>query len=144
MYESILTGTKKNLGIDTAYTAFDPDIIMHINSVFSILNGIGLGPAEGFMIDDDTAEWAEFMGTDNRLNSVKTYVYLRVRMLFDPPTTSYMITALEAQYKEIEWRLSIQRESVAWVDPDPPVLVDDLYDGGNINSSGDTYDGGMP
>lgn len=130
MYESILTGTKKNLGITEDYTAFDADIVMHINSVFSILNGVGLGPAEGFMISDKTAVWATFLGTDNRLNSVKTYVYLRVRMLFDPPTTSYLINALEAQYKEIEWRLSIQRESTAWVDPDPVVLGDNLYDGG--------------
>lgn len=127
---SILTDTKKILGIAEEYTAFDQDIITHINSVFVILNGLGIGSEEGFDISDDTAVWTDFLGDDKRLNSVKSYVYLRVRLLFDPPQTSFHISALENQYKELEWRLSIQRESVAWIDPDPAPVQDVVYDGG--------------
>lgn len=127
---SILTDTKKILGIAEEYTAFDQDIITHINSVFVILNGLGIGPEEGFDISDDTAVWTDFLGDDKRLNSVKSYVYLRVRLLFDPPQTSFHISALENQYKELEWRLSIQRESTSWIDPDPAPVQDVVYDGG--------------
>lgn len=110
MSNSILTSTKKILGVDESYTAFDVDIITHINSVFNTLNDLGIGPAEGFMIEDATANWSDFLGTDVNLNSVKTYMYLRVRMLFDPPTTSYLINALNEQKKELEWRLNSRRE----------------------------------
>lgn len=127
---SILTDTKKILGIDASYTAFDTDIVLHINSVFSTLNQLGLGPAEGFEIADSSADWDDFTGGDIRLNSVKSYVYLRVRLLFDPPTTSFLIASLQKQLEEIEWRLNTQREHTAWVDPDPDVLVEDVYDGG--------------
>lgn len=132
---SILNDTKKTLGIDSTYTAFDTDIIMHINSVFSTLNSIGLGPAEGFEITDDTADWADFLAGDARLNSVKTYLYLRVRLYFDPPATSFVIAALEKQIQEIEWRLNVQREEGAWIDPFPPVVLVDqdiIFDGGVI------------
>lgn len=117
MSDSILTSTKKTLGIDEDYTAFDPDITMHINSVFSILTQLGIGPSEGFMIEDADAVWSDFLLTDMGLNSVKTYVYLRVRLLFDPPQTSYLIEALERQMREIEWRLSTHREGVSWTAP---------------------------
>ena len=117
MNDSILTSTKKILGIEEDYTAFDPDIITHINSVFSTLNQLGLGPMEGFMIQDATATWGDFLLDDPRLNNVKSYVYLRVRILFDPPTTSYLLEAMKEQYKELEWRLSVQREGLAWVRP---------------------------
>jgi hypothetical protein len=127
---SILTDTKKNLGMADDYTAFDQDIILHINSVFTVLNGIGIGPEQGFDISDKTAVWTDFLGTDKRLNSVKTYVYLRVRLLFDPPQTSFHIAALENQYKELEWRLNVQRETTAWIDPDPTPIQDVIYDGG--------------
>ena len=127
---SILTDTKKILQIADEYTAFDPDIIMHINSVFTILNGIGIGPEEGFDISDETAEWTDFLGDDKRLNSVKTYVYLRVRLLFDPPQTSFLIAAIEKQYQELEWRLNVQRESVEWINPIPEPVHDTVYDGG--------------
>lgn len=117
MNQSILTSVKKVLGIDDAYTVFDPDIVLHINSVFSTLNQLGLGPDEGFMIEDNAETWDEFINNDMRLNAVKTYVYLRVRLLFDPPPTSYLVTALQEQVKELEWRLNVQREESAWVDP---------------------------
>jgi hypothetical protein len=111
--QSILTSTKKILGIDESYTAFDLDVLVHINSVFSTLNQLGIGPDEGFMIEDADDTWDTFLGNDPRLNSVKTYVYLRVRLLFDPPTTSYMIDALKNQVLELEWRLTIAAENVA-------------------------------
>lgn len=107
---SILDSTKKILGIEADYTDFDVDIITHINSVLAILNQLGIGPADGFAIEDATDVWSDFIGSVPLLNSIKTYVYLRVRLLFDPPTTSYLITALETQYKELEWRLNVYRE----------------------------------
>jgi len=121
---SILNSTKKILGVATDYTAFDLDIITHINTAFSTLTQLGVGPAAGFMIEDDTANWVDFIGaTDPQLNSVKSYLYLRVRMLFDPPATSYLINAYEDQLRELEWRLNVHREESQWVDPDPPVVI---------------------
>jgi hypothetical protein len=121
---SILTGTKKILGLAEDYTAFDTDVITHINSVFSTLTQLGVGPAEGFMIEDETSEWTDFIQDDDlQYNSVKTYVYLRVRMLFDPPATSFVIAALNDQIKELEWRLNVHREETGWTDPNPPTPV---------------------
>ena len=110
MDDSILNSVKKILGIASDYDAFDTDIIIHINSVFSTLNQLGLGPDEGFMIEDDSASWEDFLLDDMRLNAVKTYVYLRVRVLFDPPTTGFTLTAIQEQIKELEWRLNVVRE----------------------------------
>lgn len=124
MDDSILNSTKKTLGIAEEYTAFDVDIVMHINSVLSTLNDLGIGPENGFMIEDDSSTWSDFIGNDPRLNSVKTYTYLRVRLLFDPPSTQYMVAAYQEQIKEQEWRLSVRRERDSWTDPDPdPVLI---------------------
>lgn len=117
MTDSILDGTKKILGIDSAYDAFDTDVIVHINSVFSTLTQLGIGPVEGFMIEDETSKWEEFIGIDNNLNAVKTYVYLRVRLLFDPPTNSFLVASLNEQVKELEWRLNVYREEEAWTLP---------------------------
>jgi len=121
MTDSILISTKKILGIDAAYTAFDVDIITHINSAFSTLNQLGIGPVEGFMIIDDTTTWNMLLDYDPRLNAVKSYVYLRVRLLFDPPTTSYLITAMKEQVQELEWRLNVVREGDLY--PIPPEEV---------------------
>lgn len=115
---SILTSVKKILGIEEDYTAFDPDVVIHINSVFFTLNQLGIGPTTGFAIEDDTATWDDFLDGDLRLNSVKTYVYLRVRLLFDPPTTSYMIEAMRDQIRELEWRINVYREEEGWTDPE--------------------------
>jgi hypothetical protein len=117
MSESILTSTKKILGLAEEYTAFDADVMMHINTVFSTLTQLGIGPANGFMIEGSEAQWSDFVGTDANLNSVKTYVYLRVRMIFDPPATSFHINAISEQIKEIEWRLSTHREATQWTEP---------------------------
>jgi len=127
---SILTDTKKTLGIAEDYTVFDLEVMMHINSALSTVVQLGIGPEEGFEVLDATAEWADFIGTDLRLNSVKTYVYLRVRLLFDPPTTSYLIDSLQKQLEQLEWRLNVIREEAGWMDPNPPVVEDVIYDGG--------------
>ena len=117
MSDSILTSTKKILGIDESYTAFDLDVITHINSVFTILQQLGIGPSDGFMIEDAEPTWDTFLAGDPLLNSVKTYVYLRVRLLFDPPTTSFLISAMKEQAQELEWRLNVKREGESWTNP---------------------------
>lgn len=115
MTDSILNSVKKMCGLGEEYKAFDPDIIIYTNTAFSTLEQLGVGPAGGFAIEDESATWDTFLGNDLRLNSVKTYVYLRVRMLFDPPTTSYLIKALDDQRLELEWRLNTTMEVDKWV-----------------------------
>lgn len=112
---SILSSTKKVLGIDESYDVFDPDIIMHINSVFATLNQMGIGPVDGFEIEDAEATWDHFLIQNPKFNFVKSYVYIKVRLLFDPPATSFLIAALEKQAQELEWRLSVLRESGVWI-----------------------------
>ncbi len=104
---SILTSVKKTLGITEEYEHFDTDLIMHINSVLSILTQIGVGPSEGFFIKDKSATWEEFISADPQLSMVKSYMYLKVRLLFDPPLSSAVADALNRQIGELEWRLSI-------------------------------------
>lgn len=123
MAASILTTIKKSLGVEDDVTAFDVDILMHINSVFSTLNQIGVGPDVGFQIEDSTATWDSFLGTDPRLNNVKTYVYLKVRLLFDPPSTSFTIKALEDMAHELETRLYLVKEAAAWRLANPEPIV---------------------
>ena len=137
MEQSILTSTKKILGIAEDYTVFDLDITTHINSAFSTLTQLGVGPAEGFMIEDATAVWTDFIADDLQYNSVKSYVFLRVRQLFDPPTTSYLIAATERQIEELEWRLNAHREETGWVDPDPvDYYIEDIHEGTIVEVSG--------
>jgi hypothetical protein len=120
MEQSILKSTKKILGLAEDYTPFDLDVITHINATFSILDQLGVGPVGGFSIEDDTAEWSDYVVPANQLHVVKTYIYLKVRSLFDPPATSYLISATENQLKEYEWRLNVFRE---WeIDPNDPML----------------------
>ncbi|HRC95282.1 MAG TPA: hypothetical protein PK317_00635 [Coprothermobacter proteolyticus] len=126
MSNSILQSTKKTLGLAEDYTAFDQDIIMHINSVFSTLVMLGVGPETGFVIEDETDTWEEFT-TDVRLNSVKSYMYLKVRLLFDPPSTSFVLSALQEQIKELEWRMNVYREVYATPDQ---LLLTNIIDGG--------------
>lgn len=118
MDASILDSTKKILGIEADYTAFDVDILTHINSVFATLHQIGIGPEEGFYISDATPTWSAFLDGDPRLNSVRTYMYMRVRLLFDPPGTSFLVDALNNQIRELEWRLNTYREQVEWTEPE--------------------------
>ena len=107
MIDSILTSIKKLLGITEECTNFDADIIMHINSVFMILNQLGVGPSECFRIEDDSAEWDEFIGTSTNIDAVKSYIHLKVKLLFDPPLNSAVIEAMKQQINELEWRLNV-------------------------------------
>lgn len=109
MDESILTSIKKPLGIPEEYTQFDPDIIMHINTVLSNLTDLGVGPSKGFFITDKTAVWSDFIPASNysRLQSIKTYVYLKVRLIFDPPTNSAVIESMNRLISELEWRINV-------------------------------------
>ena len=103
--ESILTSIKKLLGIAEDYDHFDADIIMHINSVFTILTQMGIGPSEGFSIIDDSTTWYNFIADDTRLGSVKSYMYLKVRLLFDPPLSNSVLESMNRIINEFEWRL---------------------------------------
>lgn len=110
--ESILTSTKKLLGLTEDYTEFDTDIIMHINSVFATLNQLAVGPTDSFFIEDKTANWVDFIAGQPNINSVKSYVYFKVRLAFDPPATSFAITSMENLAKELEFRLNVVMENI--------------------------------
>ena len=111
MTKSILTSTKKLLGIDKALKIFDTDIIIHINSAFSDLHQLGVGPIEGFSITDEDDTWGMYIGDKTTIDSVRSYIYLRVRLLFDPPQTGPTIGAFEKQIEKLEWRLNVAAES---------------------------------
>jgi hypothetical protein len=106
--ESILDSIKKLLGVSEEYTQFDNDIIMHINTVFMNLTQIGVGPTAGFLIEDNGAIWTDFVDLENeiQLNAVKTYVYLKVKLLFDPPLSSSVVQSINNMISELEWRLN--------------------------------------
>ena len=108
--DSILLLIKKKLGIAPDYHAFDEDIITDINTVLFSLNQIGVG-TEDFAIKDETTLWSDFLGESKNYEAVKTYIYLKVRLMFDPPTSSFVITALEKQASELEWRLNVKYET---------------------------------
>ena len=105
--DSILTSIKKLLGIDAEYDHFDADIIIHINSVFMILTQLGVGPEEGFTIMDEDAVWSDFIQDKKDIESVKSYMYLKVRLLFDPPLSSAVMESMKRTTDELEWRLYI-------------------------------------
>lgn len=110
--ESILTSIKKMLGLTEDDTTFDPDIIIHINSVFMTLTQLGVGPSEGFYIEDDSAEWMDFISDLSKLQAVKTYIFLRVKLLFDPGSVgSSTLASYERSIQELEWRLNVAAES---------------------------------
>lgn len=105
--DSILTSIKKLLGITEEYTHFDVDIIMHINSVFMILNQMGVGPSEGFVIEDKSMYWEDFIEDPTQLQAVKSYMYMKVKLLFDPPLSSAVMEAMNRTISELEWRLNV-------------------------------------
>lgn len=109
--ESILTSIKKSLGIAADYTHFDQDIIMHINSVFMDLMELGVGPSEGFVIEDDTSSWVDFFPSGSNFEAVKSYIYLRVKLLFDPPNSSAVMEAMKRDIDKWEWRLNVAAET---------------------------------
>ena len=107
---SILDSIKKLLGLNAEVLVFDQEIIIHINSVFSELAQMGIGPTAGFAIDGPEDKWSDFLEEDTPLlNNVKTYIYLKVRLLFDPPTASPLTEAINQQIKEIGWRMYVQK-----------------------------------
>lgn len=106
--DSVLTSIKKLLGIPSEYTQFDVDIIMHINSTFMILNQLGVGPDKPARIEDQLNTWHEIFGDIENIEAVKSYIYLKVRLLFDPPTSSFVLESMNRQINEFEWRLTNQ------------------------------------
>ena len=110
--EYILPSIKKLLGINPEYEAFDADITMHINTVFMILNQLGVGPEEGFQIENGYERWSDYCTTKNE-NAVRTFVYLKVRLMFDPPTSSVLMDSINNTLAELEWRLYLEGENKA-------------------------------
>jgi hypothetical protein len=125
--ESILTETKQVLGIAEDVTAFDFDIRMHINSALGTLNQLGIGPEGGFEVEDATQKWTDFLLTDLKLSPVKSYVHLRVKMIFDPPANSWATVAMKEQIEQLEWRLNIAREDEIPIPSDIPDEEDDVF-----------------
>ena len=110
--ESILTSIKLLLGMPEDYDAYDPHVILHINSVFAVLRQLGVGPAKGFRIEDKTSTWNDFINETDDLTfeAVKTYVYAKVKLIFYPPASSAHIEALKLLINEFECRLNIDAE----------------------------------
>ena len=110
MNDSILTSIKKMLGITEEYEHFDMDLIMHINSVFMILRQLGVGPAEGFSIKSKEETWGQFISDENKFELVKSYVYLKTKLIFDPPLGSAVMEVVNRQIQEFEWRLNVEAD----------------------------------
>lgn len=108
--DSILTSIKKLLGIAEDYTHFDAALIMHINSVFAVLKQLGVGPSEGFRINSDAQTWGDFADGSIDLEPVKDYIFLKVKTIFDPPTSSFVMEANKEMIKELEWRLNVAND----------------------------------
>jgi len=117
--ESILNTIKKMLGIDPEYDQFDSEIVVNINSVFLTLKQLGVGPATTFSITDVEQKWTDFVETTD-LEAVKMYIYLKVRLGFDPPSSSFVQTSMENQIKELEFRLNVECDT-----PIPEVIVEE-------------------
>jgi hypothetical protein len=105
MSTSILDDTKHQLGLLSADTSFDTDILIAINSAIATLTQLGVGPVEGFEVTDKTTAWDQFVD-DVRLNSVKSYIYLKVKLVFDPPGTGFVVASMERQIQELEFRIN--------------------------------------
>lgn len=109
--ESILNSIKKLIGAGAEYTPFDDDIIMHINTVFKDLKRLGVGPVNGFVIEDDTSVWTDYIADPVECANVKSYMYLRVKMLFDPPTNAFLVDSINKQIEKFEWTLNVDAET---------------------------------
>lgn len=121
--ESVLNTIKKMLGPDASYTAFDTDVIVHINTALMTLQQLGVGPEEGFLITGEDEEWTDFIPKGKMLEAAKTYIYLCVKLVFDPPTNSFVVTAMNEERKMLEYRLREQGRFFnaiegKYVDPD--------------------------
>lgn len=104
--DSILTSTKKLIGLSEDMTSFDTDIITHINSVFMELYQLGVGPNDGFYITDKYTVWTEFIQSGLLLNCIKTYMYLKVKLIFDPPSNSAVIESINRIIDKLEWHIN--------------------------------------
>jgi hypothetical protein len=113
--DSILTSVKRMCGVDEADINFDLEIITHINTALLSLNQLGVGPTNGFMITSKSENWYDLLGVGANMIAAKTFVYLKVRLVFDPPTSSFVVDAMERQVKELEWRLNVQAEKTVIV-----------------------------
>lgn len=122
MTNSILLTIKKMLGIAEEYHAFDIDIVTDINATFLALNQLGVGPSTPFQIFGDDENWSDFIDTE-KYPGIQTYIYMRVRMMFDPPTNSFLLTSMENQCSEFEWRLMSQSELNNTTSPEPSPIV---------------------
>lgn len=109
---SILLSVKKMLGPSADYDIFDPELIIYINSVFGTLHQLGVGPEEKFVITGDSELWSDFTTEGEEIEEVKSYMYLRVRLLFDPPSSSFVLSSFKEQLKELEWRLQCKAEEI--------------------------------
>lgn len=107
--DSILITIKKMLGIDQAYTVFDSELVVFINTALMVLEQVGLGPS-GFVITGESETWDDFLTDMNKFEGAKTYVYIKTRLAFDPPTNSSLLKSLEDTMKELEWRLNVKGE----------------------------------
>lgn len=112
--DSILNSIKKLIGPGVEHTFFDQDLITHINTAFFVLSQLGVGPSTPFTISSDSETWADFMSDEAKFRAVVDYVYLRVRQIFDPPTNSFVVSSLEKQQNELEWRLNVMAETPTW------------------------------
>lgn len=111
---SILDTMKKTLGIAADYDVFDEELKIHINSVLAVLAQVGVGAKGGFAVVDGTETWQDFLGDNPEFNNVKSLVYLRVRLLFDPPQSSHATAAMKEQAEELTWRVNVRREEDEW------------------------------
>lgn len=149
MVDSILTSTKNALGLAEDYEPYDPELVMHINSVLATLNQLGVGPKDGYEITDKTQTWTQLLTNEGalfpekRLNDVKSYVFMKVRMLFDPPSVGYVVTAWEKMIAEAEWRIMVTQDGIL----NPPVTIpvdDDLEIVIDPENDHIIFDGGAP
>lgn len=127
MTQSILESVKGTLGILPDQTSFDSELLLHINSAIGTLTQLGVGPEAGYTVESVQEVWTDFLGTDHQLNPVKSYVHLRVKLLFDPPDIGFVLTAMKDQIKELEWRLNVLVDDQP-LPPQPTLLV--TSDGG--------------
>lgn len=140
MTNSIFLTIKKMLGIAEEYHAFDLDIIVNINSVFLSLNQLGVGPIDPFQINGEEETWDDFQG-ENLIPGVQTYVYLKTRLVFDPPTNSFLVDNIQKQIAELEWRMNVQSETPTsstdsgGSDPDPPSREPEIVDSFGIKTT---------
>lgn len=158
MTDSILTSVKQSLGLAEDYEVYDPELIMHINSVLGTLNQLGVGPDDGFEIADKTETWDHLLTNegalfpDKRLSPVRSYMFHRVKMLFDPPTVGYLVTAIEKMIEQAEWRIMVAQDNILNPYVPPPVTTDDgldvVLDPDEVTINPETdriiFDGGSP